>query len=288
MACHRSAYGVPSPTDRRERHLWYDTLNEEAKGEHHVERELGLVRDCRQASQSRIPCGAAWGSTDSTSLIDQIQELQARIDRGEATNGLRWGQMAKRLLRMGCRAVRHSFRHRPTFVGAFRYPHRALIPAMDGRAWHAKLVGLGGTILLDHSGSMGINEAQLQELLHRSPLATIAAYSGGDYAGTDGWSAGHLTILAKEGRYAAQTVWPAFPGGNVVDGPALRWLAKQARPRVWISDGKVTAAVMGTGEQTGSEAMKLECALVCRMAGISQYHNIEAYLKSHHYFSQFS
>jgi len=158
---------------------------------------------------------------------------------------------------------------------------------MDGRAWHAKLAGLGGTILLDHSGSMSINEAQLQQLLHRSPLATIAAYSGGDYVDTDGWAAGHLTILAKEGRYAAKSVWPMFAGGNVVDGPALRWLAKQARPRVWISDGEVTAATLGTNEKDASNAMKLECALLCRMAGIAQYNGIAGYLESHHYLSQF-
>ena len=28
--------------------------------------------------------------------------------------------------------------------------------------------------------------------------------------------------------------------GNIVDGPALEWLAKQAEPRIWISDAAVT------------------------------------------------
>ena len=28
--------------------------------------------------------------------------------------------------------------------------------------------------------------------------------------------------------------------GNIVDGPALEWLASQAEPRFWISDGSVT------------------------------------------------
>jgi len=28
--------------------------------------------------------------------------------------------------------------------------------------------------------------------------------------------------------------------GNVVDGPALAWLARQPRPRIWFCDGAVT------------------------------------------------
>lgn len=226
----------------------------------------------------------AW-TKDMETAGEQLERLKSESERQSGMDIPPWGQMRKRALSMTKRAIRHSFRHRPCFIGAFRYPHRALIPAMDGRAWHAKLPGLGGTVLLDKSGSMSISEAQLVELLRRSPLATIAVYSGGGEHDSRGLSMGHLTVLAKEGRYAAERSWPTFPGANVVDGPALRWLARQARPRVWISDGEVTGASMG-GEQN-HPTLNLECLLICKMVGITQYHNIDAYLKSTHYAAQF-
>ena len=39
---------------------------------------------------------------------------------------------------------------------------------------------------------------------------------------------------------APDLVVPPCGGGNIVDGPALDWLATQAEPRIWISDGAVT------------------------------------------------
>lgn len=243
---------------------------------------------------------AAYGEAAMKSWrSDVVSKLLKARDAGEGEEALGmlyaaaggevppWGYLFRHMARpMVRRAIRHSFRHRPTFVGAFRYPHRALIPAMDGRAWHSRLPGLGGTVLLDHSGSMGLSEAQVKELLHKSPLATIAAYSGCNKPLVGGYSSGELAILAKEGRYAAEKVWPRFGGANVVDGPALRWLGKQARPRIWISDGEVTGAHSGGGE-SAHLALQAECALLCRILGIKRYPSIAAYLASREYRAQF-
>jgi hypothetical protein len=71
-------------------------------------------------------------------------------------------------------------------------------------------------------------------MARRAPAATIAAY-GGNY------DDGPLRILAVNGKIAdPKGEAYTLPGGNVVDGPALQWLALQDRPRIWVCDGNVT------------------------------------------------
>lgn len=59
---------------------------------------------------------------------------------------------------------------------------------------------------------------------------------------------------------------------NVIDLPALRWLADQpTRPRIWVSDMGVT----GIGDQTGTENLKQVKALlayskICRVANVHE------------------
>lgn len=93
----------------------------------------------------------------------------------------------------------------------------------------------GGTLLIDVSGSMDWAWEMTRELIESTPAMTIAIYSGHD-------THGHLTIIAKDGKLTGKDFKPdsmGHGGGNTVDGPALSWLAKQPRPRVWFSDGIV-------------------------------------------------
>jgi hypothetical protein len=53
--------------------------------------------------------------------------------------------------------------------------------------------------------------------------------------------------------------------GNVVDGPALRWLARQPEPRIWISDGHVT----GIADQPSSD-LAVDAIHICRKARITR------------------
>ena len=152
----------------------------------------------------------------------------------EATH---WGEMNVKRPILTKSERHHSFRHRYSYVGPFRYPHRALLPISDGRAWHHRAAGKGGTLLIDCSGSMSLRNEQILEVLKNNPLATVAVYYG---AGDN--QTGDLTVLAAHNRYAAGHDYRAhhYGGGNVVDYPALSWLAHQERPRIWVCDGIVT------------------------------------------------
>lgn len=121
---------------------------------------------------------------------------------------------------------------------------------------------LGGTVLLDVSGSMSWSHDMTLALIEATPAMTIAAYSS-DKASTD---FGRLTIIAKHGRLVSEDFvlhGPEGPfggghgGGNVVDGPALAWLAKQAEPRVWLSDGNVTGIGEGQTERLKKDVKRI-------------------------------
>jgi hypothetical protein len=105
---------------------------------------------------------------------------------------------------------------------------------VDGRVFASKRHLPGGTVLIDASGSMGWSPEDMLKCLEAAPAAVIALYSGRG-------SKGVLRVVAKDGRMIApDLVVPPCGGGNIVDGPALEWLASQAEPRIWISDGVVT------------------------------------------------
>jgi len=96
-----------------------------------------------------------------------------------------------------------------------------------------------GSLLVDFSGSMSIDPRVLTQIVEESPAATIAIYSGNE-------STGLLTIVAIDGRQVDDFASEVYGhrrrsrGGNIVDGPALAWLATQPEPRIWVSDGFVT------------------------------------------------
>ena len=112
-------------------------------------------------------------------------------------------------------------------------------------------------MLIDASGSMCFGQAELQRITATAPLATVAIYAGRGVSGT-------LAIVAARGRMASSNDIGALLGrGNVVDGPALRWLAQQAEPRIWISDGHVTGA-----HDRPSTDLVVDAIRICQQAGI--------------------
>lgn len=171
----------------------------------------------------------------------------------------------------------------------------------DRSVWDRKGLRRGGTLLIDISGSMSWAHNITAELIEAMPAMTIAAYSSDDgaakpyakkyqeiYAAHKGnpshpavvaahaeymknahW--GRLTIIAKQGRIveSGQKWREGHGGGNVVDGPALEWLAKQQRPRVWFSDGQV----VGVGGQ-GAYHHK-DAARICRLGNIKRTVKVE-------------
>lgn len=132
----------------------------------------------------------------------------------------------------------------------------------DGRVFARKTRRPGtlqkGTVLIDVSGSMNIETADIAALVERLPQATIAIYSGD---GKRAW----IVVVAKNGRRVADIDGPDVPrnGGNTCDGPALLWLSRQDSPRIWICDGFVT----GRGDNFIDPA---ECAAIMQAGQILQ------------------
>lgn len=110
--------------------------------------------------------------------------------------------------------------------------HRLTI---DGRIFSRQRHAPGGTVLIDGSGSMALSSAQLAAIVEAAPTGKVAVYCGRS-------TSGRITVVADRGRMATEKDMrrARVGGGNVIDGPALRWLANQAKPRIWVSDGYVT------------------------------------------------
>jgi hypothetical protein len=123
-----------------------------------------------------------------------------------------------------------------------------------------------GSFLLDGSSSMNWTASTIREVVKAMPRANIAMYSGGSW--------GYLVIVAMKGyRISDKGLDVAIDGymgaRNSIDGPALKWLAKQPEPRVWISDGHVNGAY-GT-----SLYLAAECSEICKRAKIARVEDHE-------------
>jgi hypothetical protein len=144
----------------------------------------------------------------------------------------------------------------------------------DGRAFRrdVRKPTKGGTILIDASGSMHLAASEIRAILDASPAATIAMYSGNG-------SAGSVSVIAKTGRMATDQAIAnrreEVGQGNIVDGPALEWLGKQAEPRTWICDGVVT----GCGDSR-SLPLNLEANRLTQSGRITRHASVSNYLKT--------
>lgn len=170
---------------------------------------------------------------------------------------------------------KNARKFRPGFVGAFRYPHRAFIPVSDGSAFAYRQKAKGGTILLDCSSSMALSPNNISHLLDYAPMLTVAGYAGIEEC----CKKGSLAIFIKNGTTANKSRvrewYKKTDGGNIVDGPALRWLIKQPRPHIWISDGMVTGI-----RDHSSDNLRLEAKILQKLGNIKRYNNIRDCLKA--------
>jgi hypothetical protein len=131
---------------------------------------------------------------------------------------------------------------------------------IDGRIFSRSRSQKGGTVLIDGSGSMSFSPAELERIVVTAPAATVAVYSGHGRNGT-------LTVVARKGRMAtADGIRSSRCGsGNIVDGPALEWLARHPAPRMWVSDGWVT----GCHDQTSID-LSADVLRICTHADITR------------------
>ena len=119
--------------------------------------------------------------------------------------------------------------------------------ATDKKIFTDKAKRISGTVLIDASGSMHFSDEDIQELVEMLPASTVAIYSGvnypADYDKDD--VLGFLHVIAKNGKWVDEI--PNHPQNNIVDGPALEWLSKQAEPRILVSDLRFTGVVEHKG-----------------------------------------
>lgn len=152
---------------------------------------------------------------------------------------------------------------RATDSGAVpRHWHRVPI---DGRVFSVRRYRpQGGTLLLDQSGSMSLDTAEVQAIMAAFPAVTIATYAGDD-------SHGSLRIIARNGVRASDADCLHPQGGNCVDGPALEWLATMPEPRLWVSDGEV----VGAGNRQTPWHF-LDAARICKRGKIVRVDRLDA------------
>jgi hypothetical protein len=210
----------------------------------HGKARSGFRWDCGEA------CGAGRG------------DFRGAPAHGRARAGIASGSMVVKTPPLALRlrtGGRRSRRWQPAREGSHvRYPERWFHEQAIFRRPVRERRG-GGTVLVDTSGSMSLRDRDLDRLLGTTPQgARVAIYSGRG-------AVGELRIVAWGDRRARAEHLEPYGIGNVIDVPALRWLARQPTPRLWISDGGVS----GVGD-CGSEELEREAARICTAARIQR------------------
>lgn len=110
----------------------------------------------------------------------------------------------------------------------------------------------GGSVMIDFSGSMGWGRDEVREVIRLLPASTIAGYTG--YAGGMSAYHGDIRVIADKGKYDDNAIDRLGDhGNNNIDLDALKWLAQQDEPRIWVSDQQVIGVKDGHAANLKSE-----------------------------------
>jgi hypothetical protein len=224
----------------------YSTFEDVARTAAWVEEQLASVEDALPDEDE-----------DEQELDELMMEMLAEEssyvshDRGSREVGLM--QIDKPALSVPVRPDRHARGKRSAEEGDVLRDATRLLT--DGRIFAGRRRKVGGSVLVDASGSMHWDTEALIEVVSSAPAATVGVYSGQG-------GRGMLRVVAKRGRRVPDELVRTPMRGNEVDIPALEWLGKQPGPRVWLSDGQVCGSGMDTSFLLGM-ALKL-----CRMHDI--------------------
>jgi len=234
-----------------------------------------VAREARQMLEARLPkkSGAPLTYPRTLHVAHWLAEQLGGESRGRkggnpdapvsSTGGAApWGKLVLDAPRLDVRA---TARLAPTSEGTIlREPWRV---TTDSAVFRHKKVPKRGSVLCDASGSMALDAADIARLARVVPAGIVGAYGSSARQGT-------VRVLARRGMITTAPASYVFGGGNVIDGPALRWLASQPMPRVWISDGHVT----GIDDHFYRECTD-DAARVCREAGIIRVARIDDAIK---------
>lgn len=156
-------------------------------------------------------------------------------------------------------------RKRPALMGRKPVRPDRLLTDPERRIFREDVRGMGGVVVFDCSGSMGVDHEVVRSAVAQFAGATVLAYSNRDTAGSNTY------ILARNGRMISEHDMVRLPlnSGNGCDGPALRHAVRLRRsPRefvLWVSDYGVT----GVGDRQTQDLL-YEVADICRKHGIIQ------------------
>jgi len=156
-----------------------------------------------------------------------------------------------------------------------RAMHRDLT---DKKVFTSKSKRKSGTVLIDVSGSMSFTEEDVQEIIETLPASTVAIYSGDSDADEKEPSKvkGTLRVVGKNGRYVKYI--PEHGFHNLIDGPAIEWLTRQAEPRILVSDLQFTGldyANPKRGEVSCSAELITDCMRMIATKNIIPIPNID-------------
>jgi len=182
---------------------------------------------------------------------EKLKEINPASEGGRAIS---WAELKVRKLPL----TRHAQgglgrKRRATDMG--RNPRRIgnMLVDPERRIFDATKKGNGGVVLIDGSGSMQLNTADLVKIMEQAPGATVAVYSTDTQNKKD-----NLLILAEKGRMVESV--PERSGGNGVDGEALRWAIKQKQhrnaPVLFITDGLVHGINHGYNDLLAMDCIK--------------------------------
>jgi hypothetical protein len=202
-----------------------------------------------------LSCRAKDLEAEGVHIIGRVSGVQ---DRHAAKMHIAEPHLPTKLAAAGCRAGGRRAVNEGTIVRSVNrwYSDRKIF---RGRARHA-----GGTVLIDTSSSMKLSASDVDRIVRSAPSATLVAI----YSGRHG--EGQLRIVVRNGhRATAEDLTPYGPG-NLIDLPALEWLAIQPRPRVWLSDARVTGV-----NDLASAILARRCRIVCLKHGIRRAETAE-------------
>ena len=137
----------------------------------------------------------------------------------------------------------------------------------EERIFTRKTRALGAVVVIDCSGSMSLDESDIDEMIKVSAGATVLCYSSDSMPSHDNPNA---YVVARKGRRVRKL--PYFHGGNGCDAPALMYGIKVLRessrqPVIWISDEMVTGLGDSSGMSLREETNRIKQrygVIVCR------------------------
>ena len=115
----------------------------------------------------------------------------------------------------------------------------------DRKVFQTRKTVAGGSMMIDCSGSMGMSQRDIEEVVELLPASWIAGYVGYRERNSDGYD-GDIRIIADNGRTDTYSIGElTVYGNNNIDFEALQLLATKPEPRIWVSDQQV----IGVNEQ---------------------------------------